>query len=397
MKKRCSGFDYGFSIIELGMSKLGVWPLQRNNLAFYDVRWSFVTAVNLIIALNLLTEICMGCGDVSNTLESFLILNASIHAICNCLFPKIHRKKLAENVNAAIEDWSCSSGPTKDEESRAIMRRYARASRFIGTSQLILGFMGCSFYFVSILVIQTHQVDETSNGTLQRRYIIPAKCFFDTVSNTEYNAILLLQMFQALTLLVTQWAVDSFFFGIVLHLCGQLDILKNCFSNFLDEECSTKEHRRKEFRAFVERHCRLINLAYNLEDVFHLSIMIQLLMNAYLIALTGFRLILSMRSSNNVETMKSLLFMKFTIMQSFLYTCAGDLLQGHSEDVFHTLWQKSWHDLPSPMIRNCAFVMMRSKKPLRISAGKFIYVSRITLMDIMKAAASYISFLQITI
>lgn len=85
------------------------------------------------------------------------------------------------------------------------------------------------------------------------------------------------------------------------------------------------------------------------------------------------------------------------MVQTFLYTYAGDMLQDRSESIVYAIYSSAWNEMSPPIVKDLTFIMMRMKIPLRISAGKFFYLTRNTITDILKTTLTYISFLQVTI
>lgn len=105
--------------------------------------------------LNLLIEPFKSCGDTKDALEICLIIDTGFHAWTNMIFGRMYMKKIASNVTSAIDDWSSSS--TK-RECYTIMTGYARVGRIITMSQVMIGFVAASVYFVAIIVGNNQQV-----------------------------------------------------------------------------------------------------------------------------------------------------------------------------------------------------------------------------------------------
>lgn len=83
------------------------------------------------------------CGDIKDSLELFLIIEAASHAWLNVILARIYMKKIAINVSSAIDDWSLSM----KKQSYAIMMGYARLGRVIILSQLMIGIICVFLYF----------------------------------------------------------------------------------------------------------------------------------------------------------------------------------------------------------------------------------------------------------
>lgn len=96
-------------------------------------------------------------------------------------------------------------------------------------------------------------------------------------------------------------------------------------------------------------------------------------------------------------TMKSIVIMIVMLMQSFLYSYAGDNLRDQSEALSFALYDSNWCDFSPSDIRDLAFIMIKMNIPIRLTAGKFFYVTRATFTDILKTSVSYLSALRVMI
>ncbi|XP_025159402.1 uncharacterized protein LOC112589627 [Harpegnathos saltator] len=149
-----SDMDYGFSVIRTIMWILGVWPLEQNELVC-TVRWFTIFIVESLTMLNLLIEPFKSCGDSKDALEVCLIIETGLHAWTNMIFGRVYMKKIASNVISAIDDWS---SPSMTRESYLIMTGYARVGRIITMSQVMIGFVAASLYFIAIIIGNNQQV-----------------------------------------------------------------------------------------------------------------------------------------------------------------------------------------------------------------------------------------------
>ncbi|XP_029680251.1 odorant receptor 82a-like [Formica exsecta] len=181
-----------------------------------------------------------------------------------------------------------------------------------------------------------------------------------------------------------------------MHLCGQLELLRIQFI----ETCRKRDdekHCKNIFGPLVKRHCQLIKLTRNIEDAFNINILLRLLIISVVIAASGVGIILSFNSNDYKEIIKMVISIQFYIVQTFLYTYAGDILQNQSESIVYAIYSSTWHEMSPTMVKDLIFIMMRMKIPLRISAGKFFYLARTTMTDILKTTLTYMSFLQVTV
>ncbi|KAG7191107.1 hypothetical protein KM043_007141, partial [Ampulex compressa] len=159
----------------------------------------------------------------------------------------------------------------------------------------------------------------------------------DDMSDMVYLAVALLQISQTLIMGMRQTVVDSFFFSMMMHLCGQLEVLSIKLKNLGRYHKTDREHK-KELVSLVSRHRQLTEHVKNVEDTFNIIILLQILMSVILIALTSIRLIVFLAARNKIQVVLSILAILFFLLQCSLYTQAGDLLQTCSEKLFFNVY-----------------------------------------------------------
>ncbi|XP_070167582.1 uncharacterized protein [Polyergus mexicanus] len=272
-----SGIDYGFSAVRSMMWILGLWPLQNDTIC--TVQWLVIfTAVSLTM-INVLIEPFKSCGVSRDGLEILRLIESCMHAWMNIVFPRIHMRKLAVNVNSAINDWLSSF--TK-EELRMIMMEYARTGRLVTLTQLIAGSMGGILWFASVFLSNKDKIATVDNNTTWN-FVLPSTCTYKGVSYSTYKALFVMQIIQGFLVLISECACDSFFFSITMHLCGQLELLRIQFIKTCRKR-DDKKHRKNIFEPLIKRHCQLIKLTRNIEDAFNINILLRLLIISVVIA-----------------------------------------------------------------------------------------------------------------
>lgn len=92
---------------------------------------------------------------------------------------------------------------------------------------------------------------------------------------------------------------------------------------------------------------------------------------------------------------KSITIMIVMLLQSFLYSYAGDNLRDQSEALSFAVYDSNWCDFPPNDIKDLTFILVKTNIPIRITAGKFFYVTRATFTDILKTSVSYLSALRV--
>ncbi|XP_072760019.1 odorant receptor 4-like [Anoplolepis gracilipes] len=383
------GMDYGFSLIRVMMRIVGVWPLQQNDLVC-TFRWFFIFIAQSFTVTGLLVDFFKNCGDIKDSLEFLLIVDACFHGWTNIILARVYMKRITINVNCAIDDWSSST----EERSYVTMIKYARLGRIITIFHVIIGLLATLSYFPSIFFGNQQQVVTIGNDTTTLwNFVIPASCLFKGISYSTYKAVFVMQLLQAFILYVAECGNDNFFFAITMHLCGQLELLRIRFVK-VERKIADRNHYRNFLRLWIKRHNKLITLAKNIEDSFNITLLIRLSISTIVIAISGMRTLVSFKHRNYGDIVKTMSFIQFALMQSVMFTHAGDVLQSQSDSIVSAIYNSAWHEFSSSAIKDLIFIIMRTNIPLQLSAGKFFYITRSTITDILKTALTYISFLQ---
>ncbi|KAG5343729.1 OR2A protein, partial [Acromyrmex charruanus] len=357
-----SDIDYGFSTIKSMMWILGLWPLQQNNVV-YTIQWFIIFIAGSLTMINVLIEPFKSCDAVRDGLDILRLIESCMHAWSNIVFPRIYMKKIAINLNSAIDDWSSSS---MKKESRMVMMGYARAGRLIALTHLIAGATAGALWFISVFLSNKQEAAIIDNDTVATwNFVIPSTCLYKGVSYSTYKILFIMQVIQGSLILISECACDSFFFGITMHLCGQLELLGIQFTKINKIHYDKKRHRNV-LGPLVKRHCHLIALTRNIEDAFNINILLRLLIISVVIASSGVGILLSIKQQDYKEMIKMFICIQFYMVQTFLYTYAGDTLKNRSESIVYAIYSITWDEMSPVMVKDLIFIMMRMKTPLRI-------------------------------
>ncbi|XP_018341757.1 PREDICTED: odorant receptor 9a-like [Trachymyrmex septentrionalis] len=329
-------------------------------------------------------DVYLACENSSeDPIDTYVVASSAMLGIIKLTMLQIQRSTLSINLCSAIQDW-CN---IKDARSREIMIQYARTARIISLSLFYCGFVSLTFYLLRLLPL----INATANG---RTFVLPMTCLFESVSNLQYILITFYQVIQLFVTYAGNCCTEGIFVGITMHLCGQLKLL---MSDFHQIDHKYKRKGGSIIEEFVVRHRKLLKLTETVEDSYSIIILTQIFTSAILICITGFGLIVSWHIHDIVMTVKSIVIMIVMLMQCFLYSYAGDNLRDQSEALSFALYDSNWCDFSPNDIRDLAFIMIKTNIPIRLTAGKFFYVTRATFTDILKTAVSYLSALRVMI
>ncbi|XP_018401483.1 PREDICTED: odorant receptor 13a-like [Cyphomyrmex costatus] len=105
-------------------------------------------------------------------------------------------------------------------------------------------------------------------------------------------------------------------------------------------------------------------------------------------------LTLAIGSPNALEQiMKSILFYTITNLEAFIFCYAGEYLNNKSKEIGFAAYSSTWYNMKYKDSRVLLFIILRSQKPLTLTAGKMIDLSLQSFTSIMNASGSYLSVL----
>ncbi|XP_011702898.1 PREDICTED: odorant receptor 9a-like [Wasmannia auropunctata] len=374
---------YALSSYKILAWPVGVWPID-NDIFYSKIRYLFVMISEILLTTTLLMDVYFACENSSgDPIDTYVVASSAMLVIVKLTMLQIQRSTLSTNLCSAIQDW-CS---VKDARSREIMIQHARTAKIISLSLFYCGFVSLIFYLLRLLPF----VNATAN---ERTFVLPMSCLFESISNLQYALITFYQVIQLFMTYAGNCCTEGIFVGITMHLCGQLELLMIDFQQF---DRRNNRGGGSIVEEFVIRHRKILKLTENIDDSYSIIILTQIFTSAILICVTGFGFIISWRIHDTVMMVKSFVIMIVMLLQCFLYSYAGDNLRDQSEALSFALYDSNWCDFSPSDIRDLAFIMIKTNIPIRLTAGKFFYVTRATFTDILRTAVSYLSALRVMI
>lgn len=111
----------------------------------------------------------------------------------------------------------------------------------------------------------------------------------------------------------------------------------------------------------------------------------------------GFQFILALKVHNVIMITETATMLSGFLLQLFFYSFVGDYLKYQIEEIAHSIYDCNWYYLPTKLMRNVLFVIMRSQQPVQLLAGRFFAVNIKTYMIIVKSSLSYLSVLRVMV
>nr|XP_034178978.1 odorant receptor 13a-like [Osmia lignaria] len=208
---------------------------------------------------------------------------------------------------------------------------------------------------------------------------------------------------------LTYFCFDNFLCIMNLHLAGQFQILQYRVSNkcvIKDQEKSNLKLEKNSlkfindccatFKSYIRQHQILIAYCDQIEEIFNLIVLVQVITFSLLICLDGYQILVA-----DVPHRKIIFFFHLmgTVCQLLMFTYSCDCVIQESRKLARAVYSGPWLLLPmnenvQKLRKDLVMVIMRSHKPCCLTACKFFMVSLETYTKVLTTAASYFTLLQ---
>ncbi|XP_078053482.1 odorant receptor 4-like [Augochlora pura] len=386
-------FTYEMTPLKIVSWPVGTWPLQE-----YDFLSGLRSVVALIIlALLFFTvhiELYLDHGNAAKNLDGVVFMTCSMLAISKVACFRFRPTGLIANFVSAVKDHQ----DLREEQKRTIVKHHAQMGRITSASILFCSYSSALLLMMVPLLAGGEDAMEILNQTAhesEQSFPFPSECMVQLLRIPEnVYSVLYVGEFLILVLLACgNLGSDTLFFGIVFHLCGQVEVLKLDFSRFLEHGTDSG----KRFNALVVRHRHLLTLAEHLNNTIGYILVLQLFSSCMLICVSGVQFILSLQVHNIVMVTKTFVVVAALLSQMFAYSYVGEYSRNQFGTIGYLAYCSDWYNAPCNLSRNIMFVLMKTQYPVDLKAGKFFLINLQTYMSILKTSMSYLSVLRVMV
>nr|QNL14955.1 olfactory receptor 11 [Aulacocentrum confusum] len=393
--------EWAVGATRLGLKVCGIWPnLQlthwRKNLKTFRVMIAtmiviFFTTIPSSIAL------IQVWGDLTLIIDNLIINLPFLTAIVKLVVLWYKEEELCRLFNEIHEDWI----RPKSSAEREIMIKNAKIARFITIFAYILVIWVIALHHLPFWVAGLIPRTTTNLTDIPGRGLVMQTIYFhDITDSPNFELTALGQIMSSLVAGSSYTTVDCVFGMLILHVSGQLELLKLRIENMCNDyqDFITREPRifTKFIRIVAKLHIKLIRFVETMESIFSLMLLEQFTAFAIIFATEGFHLISIFVGDvkGTFATMNfAVSYFFYALFLIFLYSAAGEFLIENSQAVYSAAYNSQWFNLEARDMSQMIMVIIRAQKPLVVTAGKFAPISLRTFSSLIKTSAGYISML----
>ncbi|XP_044583325.1 odorant receptor 43a-like isoform X1 [Cotesia glomerata] len=372
---------------------LGVWyydnQSQWQTITSNFQTFIFVTGIFSFVTFPQTLALIKVWGDLTLIVDN-LIVNLPITTCELKIFILWWHKKVLVGLFDEIEkDWH----RVTDKSEKDIMFKYATISRIMTICGLCGAFFSLILYqgpltFGIVLRTVTNLTDDPEN-----LFSLQAMYFYDTSTAYSYQLTRISQIVGCGLSAVAYTSSDVLFGMIILHVCGQLEILASRVQAVADRP----QYFSKLLREHIKNHVRLIRFTHDIEKVFSLMLLVLFGSVAITFCIQGFQFI-NVFTDNSIDLPITQMifyiqFLSYCLFLTFVYSWVGENLVTQSQAVHTASCNCNWISCDSHEAKQIILMTFRSQNPLQITAGNLVPLTMNTFVQLLKTSGGYISFL----
>ncbi|XP_011156944.2 odorant receptor 43a [Solenopsis invicta] len=385
-------FVWAVEIHRLGLEIMGLWP--KNDKSDTNNLWPKLRVGIILILLISVTNVPMihavmqVWGNMVMVVNNLRIALPMLISSMKYVIMLWKQRVLLSIINMMAEDWTAFKSNTE----RDVMIKQAQTARFI----MIIGYVVAITASLTVIIpcFFGIQVISQTNLTDQHKLLpLAAYRFYDTNKSPQYELTFCIHAIAILVSTTIYMSVDIFLVLMALHICGQLENFRCRLFNLI-----SRKNFNKILNNIVASHLRMIRFTDNIENTYSLMMLIMVLHFVIVFCLTGFlfTVFLIEKEMNKVimsNIYLSIMMLIALLMNTFMYCGAGELITEQCNAVYREIYNLEWYKLESKNGRNLILLMIRTRHPFCITAGKIIPLTMATFCSVLKTSSGYISFL----
>ncbi|KAL6441733.1 hypothetical protein ACFW04_003673 [Cataglyphis niger] len=375
----------------------GVWPFQ----AFAKRCVMFIGFTVLFVSVIIFELLCLYkvWPDFFEVFDCLSMLFYSTTSTFKFIYTVYKLPKIKMLLLKIQEHW-CS--PKTDQETK-ILRSYLLFARnlsyiYAGTivghavifalTPMITRF----FYEKSVGTIDTSNQTQETQSTYRINYMLDLQM--------RYIPLLIQCSICEVYYTITLTVLNIFYLACVQHCCGLFAALRYRLERALESEDNSDDlvttfMRNKSYSNIaysVRRHAEAIQFAIAIESLYRLPFFIDMTVYGSLLSIVGFQLMT--HKENITRLLPYASYLDALMVNMFFENWQGQKIIDCNEKVHESAYKLQWYRMPVMSQKLLIMIMIRSKKPLTITAGKFLVLSYVSFNAIMRTAFSYFTLLR---
>ncbi|KAF3054341.1 Odorant receptor 096 [Nylanderia fulva] len=372
-------FERAVKLNRISLEMMGLWPKARQNyreklMCNLRVLFIFVAIISSILIPSV-HSLIITHSDLMQVVDN---LQSTVPGV-NCVLKIVIFWRKKEGLDK-LEESEREEGDDEKSRSRANNHRDRVFPYGIGVH-----FYCHSASFGITTRYITNITDPGRPMPVQTHYV------YDITKTPQYELTYIVLFFSCFFTFACYAGIDNFLALVVFHICGQLDILRY---RFLSLDRFTNFHA--VLKSCVMDHMRLLRAIAVVEETYNAIFLILFLCNGVLFAFYGF-LIINLLTKENDVPITRLVYLISNTSNIFAHTCLycaiGEILMTQCDRIYYAVFNQEWYILEPSKARDLIPIIIKTRKPVYLTAGKIFPITMATFCSLIKTSAGYISVL----
>ncbi|XP_058802890.1 uncharacterized protein LOC131670912 isoform X2 [Phymastichus coffea] len=395
-------FKWALGLNRLSLRLMGVWPNERDldeELTSVTFRVpAMIATISLCLFLPQMYALVLVFNELPLVIDN-LVTSCSALTSCVKLYFVWRSKTLLWPVVESVKcDWL---RPKRSWEREAMKREAARARLFTISGYVVLAGCYSGFAFAPLFGINIRMISNITDYG-DRLLMVQSYLPYDYSKSPAYEITQTSQLIAGFFIGMAVSIPDNYYAALVFHVSAQFEILGDRIERFIKtdpaaETFSSDIDFQRSVGVFIDRHVHLIALVTAVEESFNFVIAAQILCMSVVVCCLGFQILGIIGGNEDKPSLLQIVTLVgtlFTLMMHTLVDCfASETLASRSSGFFHNVYNCKWYTIPQYDTRLLIPMMLLSKIPRKLTAGKIFHLSLSTYCNILKSTASYISML----
>ncbi|XP_071642988.1 odorant receptor 4-like isoform X1 [Temnothorax longispinosus] len=378
--------------IEIYLRILGIWPNTSYSL-FRILFWIITLVIEQIYQYRYIVVhfYMIEFSDMAQILGSAMSYSIFLTRL---LIFWYKRRTFNKILTMIAVDWEKSSDT---KFSMLTTKCNAKLSQRFVNITVILYLTAVIFFSSKILV--KHADDDIASNVSTRLLIQEMDLPFDVNRTFVYELVIIVQFLHLLvcangTGLTNALLVHLKLIFQILHISGQIDILRKSVMEIFPKKNECSSNHLMEIKKIIKKHQNIIIFAEHIEELYSYIAMVFFISDTVLICFLGFTIVTSIGRPNAAENIiKNFVFYFIVNVEAFLFCFAGEYLSAKSKSIGDAAYDSLWYESDSKHGRTILLLIMKSQNYLTITIGNMANLSLEQFSGILKASASYVSIL----
>ncbi|XP_063982742.1 uncharacterized protein LOC135165408 [Diachasmimorpha longicaudata] len=371
------------SQVSLPLVHLGLWPLHptvgsRLKLFIYFLYHGSRMIFELIELVTVLDDLQQVVDNLMTTSTQIVLMSRvttfRFHWLSRKIINTMNQLHTSDNFNDSME----TEIFIEHRESSKSFQKFMLPPVILCTVSWYMTPLG--YHIIGIL--------QNTTVPLVAPYRMPA--FIDMSRSDVAVGVYIyeLPMLYSGVLYLTTYSIHLTFIN---DICAHLIILSHRIRSVKMDRSSDI---RKVIGRFVEKHIVIMKVANQLDNCTSLYLLFELFSTTLLIGLCSYNIVVNISTSEKVLLFNYLLYMLIIVFLVYINCSMGQRLDTEAANLFVTLGECEWHNLPRSFQKAQIMCMLQARTPLQMTAGHFYKFSLESFTSILKTSMAYVSMLR---